>query len=267
MSEITQCPQCGTRFKVTREQRESHQGMVRCGRCQAVFNAAAHLYDDTPSPQLALPIDLAESVAGVSPSEPDTAAASLTENSAGIDAKRVSQDFSYLEDVYEVPEPIQQGRRWPWVTASALLLLLLAMQASYFYRVEIAARLPEIKPAMMGVCSVLRCSIPLPQHIEMLNLESSSMEADPTQANIITLSALLRNSSPYALAYPNIELTLTSLDDKPLARRTFRPQEYLAASENEHAGLPASREASVRLHLNTSDLKPAGYRLYLLYPQ
>lgn len=271
MTDITQCPQCSTRFKVTQAQRESHQGMVRCGRCQAVFNAAAHLYDDTPSPQLALPIEAPEEPAPHPPagqsSTTDSAAAEHYIATAAADAELDEQDFSYLEDVYEAPQPVKPARRWPWVTASALLLLLLGVQAAYFYRVDIAARLPALKPAMLQVCGVLKCSIPLPQQIDLLILESSSMEADPSQANAITLSALLRNNAPYALAYPNIELTLTNYDDKPLARRTFRPQEYLAAGENADAGLPANRETSVKLHLNTNDLKPAGYRLYLLYPQ
>lgn len=56
MSTTTQCPQCNTRFKVSQEQLDAHQGLVRCGRCQAVFNAAEHLQDDQPSPQLDLPI-------------------------------------------------------------------------------------------------------------------------------------------------------------------------------------------------------------------
>ena len=56
MSTITQCPTCNTRFKVTQEQLDAHQGLVRCGCCQAVFNATEYLQDDKSSPQLDLPI-------------------------------------------------------------------------------------------------------------------------------------------------------------------------------------------------------------------
>ncbi len=256
MTEITQCPQCGTRFRVTQAQRESHQGMVRCGRCQEVFNAAAHLYDDEPSPQLVLPIEPVEHAHPPKNLEasPDAAAA------------QDSNDFSYLDDVYEVPQPARQ-HRWPWRIAALALLLLLAAQAVYFYRVELSASQPTLKPALAHACAVFKCTIPLPQQPDLLSIESSALEADPTQANVITLSTLLRNRAPYALAYPNLELTLTNFDDKALARRTFRPEEYLSASDNEKLGLPANRETSVKLHLNTTDLKPAGYRLYLLYPQ
>lgn len=268
MTDITQCPQCSTRFKVSKEQQASHQGMVRCGRCQAIFNAASHLYDDTPSPQLDLPIEPHEPPAIVAAPESHAVMDSVSDNAdTDIPEETDNQDFSYLEDVYEAPRPVPQRFPWPLLFGSVLLLLLLGVQTVYFYRVDIAARHPGLKPVMLRICAALQCNVPLPQQVDLLSIESSALEADPTQANVITLSALLRNRAPYAMAYPNIELTLTNFDDKPIARRTFRPTEYLAAGDDEKPGLPANRETSVKLHLNTTDLKPAGYRLYLLYPQ
>lgn len=57
MSDVTRCPECGTRFKVSAQQLAAHAGMVRCGRCRVVFDAGKHLQPDQPSPQLSLPID------------------------------------------------------------------------------------------------------------------------------------------------------------------------------------------------------------------
>jgi hypothetical protein len=45
----------------------------------------------------------------------------------------------------------------------------------------------------------------------------------------------------------------------------FRPVEYLPPQENESAGLTPNHEISIKLHLGTANLKPAGYRLVLLY--
>ncbi|HEY6093907.1 MAG TPA: zinc-ribbon and DUF3426 domain-containing protein [Gallionellaceae bacterium] len=263
MTEITQCPQCATRFKVTRAQRESHQGMVRCGRCQAIFNAAAHLVTDEHNPQLSLPIDA-----------PAPVLATLDE-SAALDSHPIPAstldtiDFSHLDDEHESPSFSSRpaARRWPWLLAPGVLLLALALQAIYFYRVELAARVPASKPLLSRVCATLKCTIPLPQLPDQISIESSAMEADPDQAGVITLSALLRNRAEFALAYPNLELTLTGFDDKAVARRVFTPAEYLGNAGAEKDGLPTNRETGVKLHLNTADLKPAGYRLFLLYPQ
>jgi len=38
MSMTTQCPDCGTRFRVTPQHLQSQQGLVRCGRCATVFD-------------------------------------------------------------------------------------------------------------------------------------------------------------------------------------------------------------------------------------
>jgi hypothetical protein len=154
-----------------------------------------------------------------------------------------------------------------WTSGAAFLLLVLLLQVVYFLRVEIAARLPGLKPAMLSTCAVFKCTISLPQKIDLLSIESSELEADTSQANIITLHALLRSRAPYALAYPHIELTLTDIQDNAIARRAFSPGDYLVPGEDEQRGFPANREASIKLHLNTTDLKPAGYRLFLFYPQ
>ncbi|MEK7875240.1 MAG: zinc-ribbon domain-containing protein, partial [Pseudomonadota bacterium] len=51
MSMITQCPACGTAFRVTPPQLQAQHGMVRCGRCAHVFDGfktLAALRADTP---------------------------------------------------------------------------------------------------------------------------------------------------------------------------------------------------------------------------
>jgi predicted Zn finger-like uncharacterized protein len=43
MNNITTCPNCLTRFIVDRSQLESHQGQVKCAKCQHVFDFRQHL--------------------------------------------------------------------------------------------------------------------------------------------------------------------------------------------------------------------------------
>ena len=49
MSLATRCPECGTTFKVVRDQLRISDGWVRCGRCSHVFDGTEHLHDpDAP---------------------------------------------------------------------------------------------------------------------------------------------------------------------------------------------------------------------------
>lgn len=56
MTSVTQCPQCGTRFRVVPDQLKISNGWVRCGKCGEVFNAqgaletAAALQAGQPAP-------------------------------------------------------------------------------------------------------------------------------------------------------------------------------------------------------------------------
>lgn len=267
MTDITQCPQCGTHFKITEEQRKAHQGLVRCGRCQTVFNAVENLY--TPPQQLDLPLildDIAD-FTGLHEAYDHYPVIDIT--TTPQTAARLSNDFSHIPDVYiaSKSKPASPRQKMLMTTGSFILGLIIVLEAGYFFRVEIAARLPGLKPAMLQICSQLNCTIPLPQKIDQISIESSELEANPARASIITLHALLRSRAPYPMAYPNIELTLTDIQDNAVARRTFSPADYLPPKFDEKQGFPANRESTINLHLDTTDLKPAGYRLFLFYPQ
>lgn len=251
MRGTTVCPYCDARFKITKVQLTEHHGMVRCGHCMEAFDARTNFVPDQPDPQLELPI----------------MDGSITSTYSKMD---ILQPMTLAEQVAIVQDDdgskFQFKRRtWPWAIAALLLLLMLLAQAAYFFRVDLAAHLPILKPALTGYCEILKCSVPLPQYTDLISIESSELEADPANANQITLSALLRNRAPYAQAFPNLELTLNDSQDKPLARRLFMPADYLPPSETEVAGLLPNHELVIKLHLSTVDLKPSGYRLVLLY--
>ena len=156
--------------------------------------------------------------------------------------------------------------KWLWAIPAATLTLLLLAQAAYIFRAEIAARQPELKPMLEQYCELLDCKVGLPQSNELMSIESSTLEANPNYSRHITLKALLRNRASYPLAYPNLELTLNDRQDSPVARRIFKPSDYLSSKDKVDVGLQANNETSVELYLDTTDLNPNGYRLVLYYP-
>jgi predicted Zn finger-like uncharacterized protein len=261
MTDITQCPQCGTHFKITDEQ--------RCGRCQTVFNAVENLY--TPPQQLDLPLIL-DDISNVTGLHAVYDPYASNDGSVPISveaAARRANDFSHIPDVYiaSLGKPVSRRVNLLLKTGSVFLILLILLEIIYFFRVDLAAHLPGIKPVMLQLCAELKCSLPLPQKIDLISIESSELESDPTQTNIITLHALLRSRAPYPMTYPSIELTLTDIQDNAVARRSFGPADYQPLKFDGTQGFPANRELAINLHLDTTDLKPAGYRLFLFYPQ
>lgn len=251
MRGTTVCPHCDTRFKITQAQLEAHHGMVRCGHCLKAFDTRPNFAPDQLDLQLELPIL-------------DKPVAPRDSTVAVLQPMTLAEQVAIVQD--DDDSKFQPKlRSWPWAIAALLLLLMLLAQAAYFFRVDLAARLPGLKSALIGYCRILKCSVPLPQHTDLIGIESSELEADSANENQITLNALLRNRAPYAQAFPNLELTLNDSQDKPIARRMFRPADYLPPTENEATGLLPNHELGIKLRLNTTGLKPSGYRLELLY--
>ncbi len=296
MDGTTRCPHCDTRFKIGIAQLQAHQGQVRCGQCLQVFDARPDYIPDQPHPQLELvipevvetPPEVIEEPAAEQTHEAPLSAVVdephhdnldfMTPGHAVHPAQTTVQhtmdsdeDAPTLAERVEVVEDDEvyvprQKRTWVWGVLAVPVLLVAVGQVAYFFRADIAAGQPSLKPVLVKYCEVLDCTVSLPQKSDLMSIESSSLEADPNNSAQITLTALLRNRATYPLAFPNLELTLNDRQDRPVARRIFKPADYLPSAETEQNGLQANHELSLKLFLDTNDLNPNGYRLAVFYP-
>ncbi|MDP2155384.1 MAG: DUF3426 domain-containing protein, partial [Sulfuricella sp.] len=213
------------------------------------------------------------------PESPEEAASSIPEwDEEALSEPPATAEFLLPEPVVPAPaepvvvEPAAQDafveieekpkRRsffWLWLIGVLLLLASLGIQGVYFFRSDLAAHHPEFKPFLQQFCGVLRCTIRLPANPDLLSIETSNLEADPQQANLVALSAILRNRAKLAQEYPQLELTLTDTQDRMIARRIFTPGEYAKGADLKRGMVP-NEEVTVKLYLDLGDLKAAGYR-------
>jgi predicted Zn finger-like uncharacterized protein len=262
MEGFTRCPHCNTCFKIAEDQLDLRQGRVRCGHCLQAFNAREGFVATPPASLATL--------------NPMSTAQMVAESLSQVIATPASATTTLVEDSSSPEElvvPVEKKHRTKQRIfsillglASVLLLMTLLGQAVYFFRNDLAARYPNVKPALLAYCELLQCSLPLPQKAELVSIESSDLEAVPAQENQIILNALLRNRAPYAQAFPYLELTLNDTQDAPLVRRILRPVDYLPRTEQEKRGLQGNHEVILEVALHTRDIKPTGYRLVLFYP-
>lgn len=275
----TLCPECGTTFRVTPEQLKAKQGRVRCGKCQNVFNAIETLHDAPTAPPAIPEIEsqpefdvMEDSVADVPEDVPEDVSADVAED-VSTDAARTSQAGEEIPDSEIEPRPIEalaarpSRRTWPWVFASILASLLLLLQLTVHYRVELSVLAPALKPLLLALCQPLECDLPLPRLPDLVSIEASDLHPDARQKDQLILAATLKNGAPFAQAYPHLELTLTDTLDKAILRRVLVPAEYLGGEAKGAQGFPANSEVAVNLALSHEGGAPAtGYRLYLFYP-
>lgn len=149
--------------------------------------------------------------------------------------------------------------------AAVLLTVVLAAQAVFFYRSEVAAWIPSARQGLVWICEQAGCAVTLPQRPQSILIEASDLQViDPANPNRIQLTATLRNHAGHDVAYPALDLVLTNVNDHTLARRIFLPAEYLGAGRDIGAGIAANAEMTVRLALETGNLGAAGFRLAVL---
>ena len=256
---VTRCPHCGTAFRATQAQLKARGGMVRCGKCAAVFDGVAHLVEEgasseplEPSPQLGL-------------FDPGAAAATAAK---AAQRPAVAQDDDPLPEFLEEEQP-RARYALAWGFAALLALAALLGQLAYHYRTELAVLLPQTRPFLAEGCRLLDCELRLPRRPDLLSIESSDLQADNRREGLIVLNAVIRNRAPFAQEHPSLELTLTDAADKALVRRVLRPADYMmtaAAREHLAQGIGPGSEAVLRVHFDTGDVRATGYRLYLFYP-
>ena len=267
MALVTLCPSCGTTFRVNAIQLQAHGGDVRCGHCQRIFNGFATLitvnesaieYPSQSQPQL------------VSESEVPVESHTLTENlNSAMDQPVISdrnQEATEASDqLFDAKAPAKQSRGM-WGIANVLLLLLLIGQIAYTYRTELTVIAPEIRPHLERYCALIACTVPYPQDIKQLGIETSDLQKNLVrQPEITTLSAVIRNHAPFPQALPALQLSLLDAHDQLIASRIFTAQDYLQEEDKALQFIASQHEIEIRLDFASSVLDALSYRLLLLY--
>ncbi len=152
---------------------------------------------------------------------------------------------------------------WVWGMASVLLLVLLLAQTTYFLRDTLVSRLPQTRPALEQACAVLGCTLSLPKNLALLQIVGSDLQTEASGRLKLTLT--LGNRATHVQAWPVLVLTLTDQRNRPLARRSFAPSEYLGDDQRIAAGVPELSEQPLSLRLTVRDLAPMGFDLQLAY--
>lgn len=300
---LTTCPECHTTFRISQAQLDCRRGLVRCGRCSAVFNAYDTLLPELQTPAQAeaatgspaesgsgpgapLPADSTETAVPESPAPPDAPSVENTEDQAEVQPAepQACESAPPQPDAGETPPP--QGQETPeaillaelpqrptgrvstllWGLVSAVLALAFGLQLVFFLRAEIVHAWPQSRPLLTQACARLGCDLPLPQDATAVRIDASALETDPEDNARAVLILTLSNRGAQTVAWPHLVLTLTDTRDTPIAQRPFNPAEYLAGEASVARGIPPGLEREIRLELELDGLPAYGYKLDKRYP-
>jgi predicted Zn finger-like uncharacterized protein len=222
---ITQCPECQTRFDISREQLQAANGRVRCGHCQQVFDAIQHI----------------ESSSKISPA---------------IANDGIAREPLRLH--YQRP-----GSTWAklfgWLLALSASLTLIG-QTLWFERDQLSLH-PELQPLYQQLCQRVDCRLAPRQDLPSIQSQRLLVRQHPEYANALTLDLTLINQAPFDQPFPGLKLNFSGLDNSLRASRTFQPREYLAGDLQPGDLMPSRSPVQVHLELLDPGTLAPSYQL------
>jgi predicted Zn finger-like uncharacterized protein len=157
-------------------------------------------------------------------------------------------------------KPMSRGTRLMYALLSLFTLIALLAQSAYWFRDEIANRMPSTAPYLAQGCAALGCRVSPPRQPDALGFVGAELAADPAHKGLLVFTATLRNASPRSVAFPSLVLTLDGVGNEPIARRIFSPEQYAPASASLARGLDGGAEMEIKLYLDASPATPVGFK-------
>jgi predicted Zn finger-like uncharacterized protein len=290
-------------FKVVQDQLRMSEGWVRCGQCNEVFDANAHLFNDIdtalaapPPPPPPVQEPWVESLKFEPPPkqsfqtppkqsfqppakpalapEPEPAAyapeddqvdALLDQSPLELAGEEESAAPSFMAAAVAQKNSFWQRSsvRLALVAFSVFLIGLLCVQFLIHERDRLAASSPVAKQFLAGACTVLGCTVSPLRQIQSVVIDSSSFVK--VRGEVYRLQFTLKNSGPVEVAIPAMELTLTDLQDQPVIRKVLLPSEFGAKNDTLTAGGELSATLPLGAKLSANE-RISGYRLLAFYP-
>lgn len=153
-----------------------------------------------------------------------------------------------------------KGRgRLLWGVGSLLLILLLAGQLAWYQRATLM-QFPQGKLLLEIACQLADCQLPQSRDPKLIKILNREIISHPTEQGTLLLRLVLANQAPFDQPYPLIELSLFTTDEKLVARRNFRPREYLPADRDSARLMQAGSSQYVEMILEDPGGNVTGFQ-------
>jgi predicted Zn finger-like uncharacterized protein len=280
----TQCPECLSVFSLDAQTLAQAHGHVVCGHCEAGFDSLATLAEQLPPEPF---VELLPNQPALEPPRldlvvyrprPEPPAVVVAEAPVVATPRPAVEDFSQLvfaPRFAREPQVTPRGRaarrsrrhlhssgerHWPWMVACLVLTLLLAAQLAWAKRDELI-RQPAVGHWLRGACAMLGCELPLVAAPQQLRVLASNVQAHPSVAGALMISASVRNDAAFAQPWPVLTVTLSDAQGRRIAMRRLQPAEYLDDATIQRHGLAPGGSAVLLLEVEDPGDKAVAFEL------
>lgn len=222
--------------------------------------------EDEPEPLKATPKKVKQPIQG------DSDSGDILQNIENASAKGSANPLSQFGFIEEEPLDLalpEKKSKLPlllWSLVSSLLIATLVGQLAYF-NFDQWARYNEYRPYYQMACEQLGCTLPSSYDVSRIRTTASpQVSSHAKYKNALTVDILFMNDAKYSQAFPLLELSFSDSNDKVIAQRIFKPDEYLAG---EAAGLelmPTHTPIHIALEIQDPGKSASNYQVRFLPP-
>lgn len=207
---LTQCPECKTLVEVGDEM-PAAEDRITCDQCGHEFTVRFVLRGEAKAE--GADEEGARSRYRINVTPDDMLAQRAQEKTAG-----------------ETGAPAPSSAGWlatgAWALGVLLLVAVFLGQSVYFMRAELA-RHERLRPWLEALCAYVSCEIPLAHEPSKIDIMGRDIRRHPGADDALIVTVTLRNQADHPQAYPWLELSFYDMARRVVARRRFRPEEYL----------------------------------------
>lgn len=198
--------------------------------------------------------------------------ADLTEAESGASTSTRKTGGDPLLELDDEPLQLEwEPRRRPWGRwlgwGVLNLIALLALATQYvFYNYGELARQDEYRPWLERVCPVIGCE--LPPRVDISQIKSSNLvvRSHPDFSGALVVDAIIYNRAPFAQPFPLLEIRFDDIRGQALAKRTFKPGEYLSGELAGQREMPSQIPIHIALDILDPGTTAVNYSLSFLSP-
>lgn len=155
-----------------------------------------------------------------------------------------------------------------WQLATLLALALMLGQLTYVYRVQIASKIPALRPTLEKACGHLNCTVAYSRRIDLITISGAALSARASTEqgeNSMELLLTLRNAYEKPQEWPTLELDLNDFSGTLQVRKNIAPEVYLTAAQLQQP-FAAKSEIALRIPLVLHGLAINGFQVRKFFP-
>jgi|GEM_PF-564365 len=237
------CPFCLSTLQVSEEQLSQKSGMIRCGRCNEIFDANKN--ELTPAAKKIL-LNKAEETTNPPDYSTDNLIPATDENEPPV--------IAAWENVKKKPV-----YKLPYGFLSFLLVITLMIQVTYIESAILTQNI-HLQPVIKKLNNAYNLQIPSYKKLEEIHIVQRQLSPHPNQSHLLLFQLTLKNNALVEQPYPTIKLLLTAHSGELIAEGIFNRHDYLADKETNDF-FPAQALKDIKILFEKPNTNAAGFEI------